>query len=133
MQTIQAILATPAMLVLARLAVTSFFWISAGIGLLNFGRMVKSVAGMGLPVPVASASATIACQVVGSVWIVLDIGGTGWAGAAILIMFTIMTIPLGHPFWKFDGEKRTEALQVSLEHLTVIGGLILAAMLSGKP
>ncbi len=88
---------------------------------------------MGLPVPLVSASAVIACQIIGSAWIVFDLYGMGWVGAVMLITFTLMTIPVGHPFWKYNGEKRTEALHVSLEHITVVGGLVLAAILSGRP
>lgn len=132
MQTIATVLSAPATLILARLAVTSFFWISAGISLLNFKRMVQGVAKMGLPLPILSASAVIACQIIGSAWLIFDLFGMGWIGSTILIAFTLMTIPFGHPFWKYNDEKRSEELNITLEHITVVGGLVLAAILSGQ-
>lgn len=133
MHTISTILLAQTLLILARLAVTSFFWISAFGGLLNFRKTVEGVANMGLPMPAVSASAVIAWQFAGSALIVFDVCGIGWIGAGMLVIFTIMTIPLGHPFWKFDGARRTAEFHISLEHLTVIGGLMLAAILSGRP
>jgi len=45
---------------------TSFFWISACIGVLNFGNTVRGVASMDIPVPVVSACTAIACQIAGA-------------------------------------------------------------------
>lgn len=45
-------------------------------------------------------------------------------------MFTLLCIPIGHPFWRMDEPRRTADLQIALEHVALTGGLLLAAVQS---
>ena len=54
----------------------------------------------------------------------------GWLGAGALAVFTLLSIPLGHAFWRFDNPKRMEEFQIALEHVGMIGGLACAAALT---
>ncbi len=51
-----------------------------------------------------------------------------WLGAGILAVFTLLCIPIAHPFWKLTGEEKSKDFQIVLEHIALVGGLILAAV-----
>src|SRR3546814_6308450 len=72
-------------------------------------------------------------QLTGSALVITNFAGLGWIGAFGLAVFLLLTIPIGHPFWKFEEPKRTGEFHIALEHITVVGGLMLAAILSTLP
>jgi len=55
-----------------------------------------------------------------------------WLGAGALAVFTALTIPIAHPFWQLEGETAMFEMLVALEHVTVIGGLIVVAILGHR-
>lgn len=118
-------------LCLSRVLLTFFFWMAGVFGVFNFGVIVQEMATVGLPWPVLFAVATILCQLCGSALIIFNCAGYGWIGSVMLIVFTLLTIPVGHPFWTFSEPERTQEFHIALEHITVIGGLIMSALLSG--
>lgn len=120
----------PVATVVAKVVLTSFFWMAGLFGLFNFKAIVQEMVDVKLPSPSFFAVATIACQLIGSALIITNIAGLGWLGAGALAVFTILTIPIGHPFWKFEEPKRTHEFHIVLEHFTVVGGLMLAAIIS---
>lgn len=124
------LLTHPHMSLLAKVILTSFFWVAGLFGLFNFKAIVQEMIDVNLPVPQAFALATIACQVGGSVLLISNAGGLGWLGAGALAVFTILCIPVAHPFWKYEEPKRTPEFHIVLEHVTVVGGLMLAASMS---
>lgn len=117
-------------LIIGRVILTCLFWVAGVFGLFNFPVVVGEMSGAGLPFPVLFAVATIACQLIGSALIITNIAGLGWVGAGALGVFTLLSIPLGHPFWTFEEPRATHEFQVALEHITVVGGMLLAAILS---
>jgi transmembrane protein len=117
---------------LARVALTFFFWMAGVFGVFNFSVIVQEMMDAGLPWPALFAVATILCQLVGSLLIIFNFAGFGWLGSVMLIVFTILTIPVGHPFWKFSEPARTQEFHIVLEHITVIGGLIMSILLTGR-
>lgn len=121
-----------AVLYSSRILLTFFFWMAGIFGLFNFGIIVQEMIAVGLPVPTLFAVGTILCQLGGSALVISDRSGYGWVGAMLLIIFTLLTIPLGHPFWKFSEPKRTQEFHIALEHITVIGGLMMSMLLSGR-
>lgn len=125
-----SLLSHPAFLIAAKLVLTAFFWMAGIFGLFNFKGVVQEMADVDLPWPRFFAIATIACQLLGTGLIIFNPAGLGWLGAGALGVFTILTIPIGHPFWKFDEPKKTHEFHIVLEHVTVVGGLMLAAILS---
>ncbi|MBD2783877.1 DoxX family protein [Xenorhabdus sp. DI] len=64
----------------------------------------------------------------GSVLILFD--RLVWLGAGILSVFLILTIVIVHTFWLFSGAYAKTSLYFALEHTTVIGGLMAAAIAS---
>lgn len=115
-------------LCLSRVLVTFFFWMAGVYGVFHFTEIVREMLAVGLPWPVLFAVGTIGCQLAGSALIVFNPAGYGWIGSLMLIVFTLLTIPLGHAFWAFSEPRRTEEFHVALEHITVVGGLIMSAL-----
>jgi len=115
------------MLIILKIVFTTLFW-SAGIfGVFNYSEVVKEVQAVHLPFPFLLAAATIATQLGGSALIITNAGNLAWLGAVALAVFTLLTIPFGHAFWTFTEPQRTAELHIALEHITVAGGLLLAA------
>ncbi len=55
-----------------------------------------------------------------------------WFGAACLGVFTALTIPIAHAFWTMkDPQAHTEFYTV-LEHIAIIGGLMIMATWAGE-
>jgi transmembrane protein len=110
-----------------RAVLTLLFW-SAGIfGVFNFSQVVSEVREIGLPNETLIASAAILLQLGGSLLVISNFAKLGWLGALALALFTVLTIPFGHAFWSFAEPRRTAELHIAMEHLTVVGGLLLCA------
>jgi uncharacterized membrane protein YphA (DoxX/SURF4 family) len=84
---------------------------------------VEEVTGVGLPLPRLFAAATIAVQIVAGLSMLLGIGAA--VGAAFLALFTAAATVLGHRFWLLHGKQAQQELTTSLEHLAIVGGLLL--------
>ena len=50
-----------------------------------------------------------------------------WLGAGMLAVFTALTIPIAHNFWTMEEPLRTLEFYVVMEHVTVIGALMVVA------
>lgn len=120
----------PVTAALGRTLLTLPFWYS-GIGkLMDFEAATQEAAGFGLnPAPLVAA-ATIAVQLLGSALIILR--RWPWLGAGALAVFVLMAIPVAHPFWQVEGAQRHYQLMWVAEHMGLIGGLILAAVMGQK-
>jgi len=127
---IVSLLTHPVFLIAAKLVLTAFFWMAGIFGLFNFKVIVQEMVDVNLPSPRFFAVATIACQLLGAGLIIFNPAGLGWLGAGALGVFTILTIPIGHPLWKLPEPKKTHEFHIVLEHVTVVGGRMLAAILS---
>jgi transmembrane protein len=116
----------------ARLLICTMFLVTGVAGLTHFSPFAQGMAMAGLPYPTAVATVTVLVQLLGSFLLVTDYRGLGWLGAGALGVFTFLTIPIGHPFWLFQEPRRSEEMHIALEHVTVIGGLLLAAIASRR-
>jgi transmembrane protein len=106
-------------------ALTSMFWVSGTLKLFDFAGTQVEMAHVGLHPAAWFAAATIAVQLGGS-WLVVFTHRWRPLGAAVLGLFTLATIPLAHPFWRLAGEAAAMELAIALEHLSVVGALLLA-------
>jgi transmembrane protein len=121
------LLTSRALFVFGRILITFMYWY-AGFGfLLNFPGAVDQMSGLGLEPAVVIAALTIAVELAGSA-LIID-GRLAWLGAGMLGVFTLATIPLIHDFWNMTGLAATQAMLESEEHLTVVGGLMIVAIL----
>ncbi|USJ28507.1 DoxX family protein [Ensifer adhaerens] len=127
---IAAFLESSVALIGGRVVLTCLFWMAGIFGIFNFSVVVQEMRDAALPLPATFAVATIACQLIGSALIITNFAGLGWLGAGALGVFTLLSIPLGHPFWTYAEPRRQQEFQIALEHVTVVGGMLLAAILS---
>ena len=127
---ISVALASPAVSLVARLALVSPFAISGIAKLLDFGGATAEVRGLGLPHSAPVAAAVVATQIIGSLLFLSR--RFCWLGAGILSGFTAFATLLAHAFWQFDGVERAHQLATFLEHVAIVGGLVLAAHLAER-
>lgn len=111
----------------ARAFLTFPFWSSGLQKLSNWSATVGEMAHFHLVPYPAYAAAVILVQLAGSAAILW--GPFAWVGAWALIIFTALTIPIAHPFWSMSGQAGLQEMYVAMEHIGVIGGLLLAAIL----
>ena len=83
------------------------------------------MAHFGLEPAVAFNIGVIITQLGGSALIILN--RWTWLGAGALAVFTALTIPIAHSFWAMEEPFKTMEFYVVMEHITVIGGLMVVA------
>lgn len=114
----------------ARIMLTFVFWSAGLAGLLNFPRKVAEMRSVGLAPAEAYAVAVATVQLDGAVLIIAN--RWAWLGAGALGVFLTLTIPIAHPFWSMAEPQRTFEFYVVLEHVSLIGGLMVAAALGQR-
>lgn len=114
--------------ILARVLLTSVFWTAGLAKLFAFSVNAAAMEGFGLSPGWAFNAATLTLQIGASLLIILD--RWTWLATGALAAFTALTIPIAHPFWAKEGEEAFRDLTVALEHVSVIGGLAVFAILS---
>jgi putative oxidoreductase len=112
---------------IARLCLAAVFLYSGIDKLGHWRSSIEEVKGDGLPLPTAFAAATLFIQLAGG--ILVAAGFFAWLGAIALAAFTVAATFLGHRFWLRRGAEYRHELTTSLEHLAIVGGLILLAVL----
>jgi uncharacterized membrane protein YphA (DoxX/SURF4 family) len=125
---IARMLALPGFDYLARLALASPFLISGVVKLTDFSAAADEVTGLGLQPAALIAALVISTQLGGSALFLAR--RTCWLGAGILSVFTILATLLAHPFWAFEGPDRGRQTATFFEHVAIVGGLALAALLA---
>ena len=113
------------------IAVTYMFWRSGLAKLWNFPATLGEMAHSGLYPPWLFAVGTIALQLVASALVIIG-GRLAWFGALPLALFTLATIPLAHNFWTMPNEAAFGERLIAQEHISVVGGLLVAALLARK-
>jgi transmembrane protein len=110
---------------LARIVLTFSFWGSGLSKLIDFQAGAAEMAHVGLEPAAAFNIAVIITQIGGSLLIIMN--RWTWLGAGALAVFTLLTIPIAHDFWTMEEPFRTMEFHVAMEHITVIGGLMVVA------
>jgi uncharacterized membrane protein YphA (DoxX/SURF4 family) len=114
-------------LVAARLCLAIVFLYSGIDKAFHWHSSIEEVRGYGLPWPRLCAAMTIATQLFGG--ILVASGYALWVGALLLSGFTVAATVLGHRFWLYRGDEFRRELTTTLEHLAIIGGFLLIAIL----
>jgi transmembrane protein len=127
---IRPILLSSSTLLAARILLTFPFWGSGLAKLIDFQGGVAEMAMFGLNPPAAFNVAVLLTQLVGSALIIAN--RWTWLGAGALGVFTALTIPVVHHFWRLDGERAIVAFHTATEHVGMIGALVLVAALSER-
>jgi uncharacterized membrane protein YphA (DoxX/SURF4 family) len=113
---------------LARALLAAVFLYSGLDKLWHWQAGIREVADLGLPWPRLFAAATIATQLLGGLAVLTGIGAV-W-GAVMLALFTLVATMLGHRFWLLHGARAKQEFNTSLEHLAIVGGLLLLIVTS---
>jgi putative oxidoreductase len=108
---------------IARLCLAAVFLYSGVDKLWHWRSSIEEVKSDGLPWPAAFAGATIFTQLVGG--FLVATGFFAWLGALLLAGFTVAATLLGHRFWLRHGSEFRHELTTSLEHVAIVGGLLL--------
>jgi len=124
------ILGSPLIAGAARVVLCLPFWWSGLTKLFYFSGGTAEMADLGLPMPGVFNALTIVVQLGGSVLVIANI--QTWLGAGALGVFTAMATLLAHQFWRVQGLDRARQLDTFLEHLAIIAGFVLAAILSHR-
>ena len=113
---------------IARTAMVTFFLVSALLKISDFPGAIAEQESHGLTPGAFWAALTIAVQLIGALLVIS--GRYVWLGAGALGVFTAMAALMAHHFWTMQGDERFAAMNVFLEHIGLIGGLILTAMVA---
>jgi len=124
---IEALLAVPGIEFLARLALASPFLVSGVTKLIDFAGASGEMVGLGLNPAPAFAAAVIATQLGGSALFLTR--RYCWLGAGMLAVFTMLATLMAHQFWNFAGADRNHQMATFFEHVAIVGGFAVAALL----
>mgnify|MGYP001595672712 CR=1 FL=1 len=116
---------------LAAALLTLPYWTSGIAKLFDLGGALGEARHFGLEPAALVVALTIAVQIGGSLLVIL--GRQAWLGAGALGVFTAVATLIAHPFWQVsDPVTRFHERNTFLEHIGLIGGLMLAAFLQER-
>jgi uncharacterized membrane protein YphA (DoxX/SURF4 family) len=125
-------LAHPGVALLARIALVSPFAVSGILKALDFPGAVAEVHALtGLDSTAGLAALVIITQLLGSATVIAG-GRAVWLGAALLAGFTVVATLLAHAFWTKAGVDRMRDLSTFFEHVGLVSGFVLAAILVAR-
>ena len=130
-QPIARLLGAPRFATLAAVLLTLPYWTSGVAKLFDLGGALGEARHFGLEPAALVVALTIAVQIGGSLLVIL--GRRAWLGAGALGVFTAAATLIAHPFWQVaDPMARFHERNTFLEHVGLIGGLMLAAVLQER-
>jgi uncharacterized membrane protein YphA (DoxX/SURF4 family) len=114
---------------LARLALVGAYLLGGVVKLADWPGAVAEQAHFGLAPPALWAAVTIAVELIGPLLILS--GRLVWLGAGMLGVFTLLAAITANAFWTMPaGAERLAATNAFFEHLGLIGGFVLAALVA---
>jgi transmembrane protein len=130
-KSIATILDSGAVLFAARLLLAITFLVPGVMQAVQFQNAVGEFAHFNLnPAPVFVVASFITL-LVGSALVVVG-GRLTWLGAGALGVYTGLTILIVHHFWSMTGADQLNEMRTALEHISIIGGLIVVAALEHR-
>lgn len=116
---------------IAPLALSSAYLLGGLVKLTDFPGAVAEQAHLGMPYPTLFAMLTIAVELIGPVLILS--GRLVWLGAGMLGVFTALAAITTNAFWTMPtGPERFGATNAFFEHLGLVGGFLLVALLDQR-
>lgn len=116
-------------LLIARLALVGAYLLGGAVKLADWTGAVAEQAHFGMQPPELWAALTIAVEVGGAL-LVLS-GRFVWLGAGMLGVFTLLAAITANAFWAMPvGPDRFMATNAFFEHLGLIGGFVLVALVA---
>lgn len=128
---VAAILDWPPTALMARLALVSAYLLGAVVKATDFPGAVAEQAHFGMSPPAFWAVLTIAVEIVGPLLILTR--RWLWLGAGMLCVFTLLAAIKANAFWAMPtGHDRFMAMNAFVEHIGLIGGFALVALLDRR-
>jgi transmembrane protein len=107
---------------------TAAYWVTGLQQLFGWTDAVAEMRSFALrPAPLITA-AVIVVKIGGSVLVIAD--SFVWLGAGALGVFTLQAMLIAYPFWRKRGAERNTLLIGFCEHVGLIAGLVLTAMVA---
>jgi uncharacterized membrane protein YphA (DoxX/SURF4 family) len=113
------------LLMIARLCLAAVFLYSGITKSIDWNGTVAEMRFFKLPMPPLAAALCVVWQIAGGLSVLTGIRFE-W-GALSLAAFTIVATAIGHGFWRYEGAEFRRHLNVSLEHLAIVGGFVALA------
>ncbi|QJR01427.1 DoxX family protein [Sphingobium yanoikuyae] len=114
---------------IARLLLVGAYLLGGIVKLADWPAAVAEQAHFGMTPPALWAALTIAIELIGPILILT--GRMAWLGAGMLGVFTLLAAFTANAFWTMPmGQERFMATNAFFEHLGLIGGFILAALVA---
>jgi uncharacterized membrane protein YphA (DoxX/SURF4 family) len=115
---------------LARLALVGAYLLGGLVKLSDWPAAVAEQAHFGMHPPALWAGLTIAVELIGPVLILS--GRMVWLGAGMLGVFTLLAAVTANAFWTMAGQERFMATNAFFEHLGLVGGFVLVALVAER-
>ncbi|MDQ1229161.1 DoxX family protein [Sphingomonas sp. SORGH_AS_0879] len=116
---------------LARLLLVGAYLLGGVVKASDWPAAVAEQAHFGMNAPQLWAALTIAVEIVGPLLILS--GRLIWLGAGMLGVFTLLAAFTANAFWTMPaGQDRFMATNAFFEHLGLIGGFVLAALVAER-
>lgn len=125
---VHAVLDWPQTWFLARLLLVGAYMVGGFAKLTDWHGAVAEQAHFGMSPPALWAGLTIAVEIIGPLLILL--GRMVWLGAGMLGVFTLLAAFVANAFWTMEGQERFMATNAFSEHVGLVGGFILAALVA---
>ncbi|KQM13369.1 DoxX family protein [Novosphingobium sp. Leaf2] len=114
---------------IARLALCGAYLLGGIVKASDWQAAVAEQAHFGMHPPMVWAALTIAIEITGPLLILS--GRLVWLGAGMLGIFTLLAAITANAFWTMPaGQERFMATNAFFEHLGLIGGFVLAALVA---
>lgn len=115
---------------LARIGLTLPYWWSGIDKLFHPTAALAEFQATGLPSSWLMYGLLLLVQLGGSLAIIVN--RYAWLGAGALAVFTAMATYLAHAFWKLEGAQRFAEMNIFMEHIALMSGMVFAAMFLNK-
>jgi uncharacterized membrane protein YphA (DoxX/SURF4 family) len=112
----------------ARIALTGAYILGGLTKLADFPAAVAEQKHFGLHPGAFWAAATIAVELIGPALVIS--GRWVWLGAGMLGVFTGLAALLANNFWTLQGQARFAATNAFFEHIGLIAGFVMAALIA---
>jgi transmembrane protein len=128
---VAAILQSRAVLILARAMLALVFVVPGVMQAVQFPAALGEFAHFNLhPTPVYVVASIV--TLLGGSAVVIVGGKWTWLGAGALGVYTALTIFIVHHFWTLQGQAAATEQRFAVEHVSVIGALILVSILEHR-
>ena len=115
----------------ARLLLVGAYLLGGIVKLTDWQGAVAEQAHFGMTPPAIWAALTLAIELIGPLLILS--GRLVWLGAGMLGVFTLLAAFTANAFWTMPaGPDRFAATNAFFEHIGLIGGFVLAALMAGQ-